>query len=213
MTAQINDSYYYEGEKYSPVAIEGGKLFNPQEHGFTTFAWCTACRRGYVNYYEITDEGLFLKRLLVAGNVPEEFEGVKAVPEGCSLEEYEKMKKIGTAGWEDGFFGPFIYDGLDLMIDFTGRMVMGKDFIKDYYIHMGFQRAWAYKDLKEFVFEKGKLKKVIDHSDIAAKIRKRIEEEPDKADELYGEDLCEYVDRSFSMDIRDKAWWLEKELF
>lgn len=53
----------------------------------------------------------------------------------------------------------------------------GKDFLSDYYIHMGYQRAWAYETLKELIFEEGALVEVIDRSAMANMLRAKIQED------------------------------------
>lgn len=93
-------------------------------------------------------------------------------------------------------------------MDYTGRILVGKGFIHDYYIHMGFQRAWAYETLKEFVFENGKLINVVDHSKIAAELRELIDRDPEEFDNKLHEDIIGFVNSSFSLDFENKAWWL-----
>lgn len=52
--------------------------------------------------------------------------------------------------------------------------MLGEDFLWEYYIHMGFQNAWAYKELLELEMEKGRVVNVIDHSKMAEELRQRI---------------------------------------
>ena len=91
---------------------------------------------------------------------------------------------------------------------YTGKIVVGKDFLQEYYIHMGYQRAWSYKILKEFVFEEGVLVDVIDHSDMAKELRKQIKEDPDFWDKLHS-NIPLFVENSFDLGLATKAWWIK----
>ena len=84
---------------------------------------------------------------------------------------------------------------------------MGVDVIRTYYMHMGYQRAWAYEVLKELVFENGKLVQTVDHSHMAKQLREEIE---NRTVENGGEDddIRQFVEKSFSLKLEDKAWWL-----
>lgn len=64
---------------------------------------------------------------------------------------------------------------------YTGKILIGKGFINKYYIHMGYQRAWAYEVLEKLIFYKGKLIETVDHSEMAKKLRLELE---NKAEEI-----------------------------
>ena len=104
-----------------------------------------------------------------------------------------------------------MYKGLNIKMNYTGKILVGSKFIPKYYIHMGYQRAWAYEVLTEFVFENGNLVKANDLSDVAAKLRAKIDEDRKKADfSMRSElDLKRFVEESFSLDYAKKAWWPE----
>ena len=90
-------------------------------------------------------------------------------------------------------------------IEYTGKLVLGNGFIWDYYIHMGFQRAWAYEKVIELIFEKGVLVNVIDHSEKVKEIRAEINAGVKDSRER---NTHTFVDKSFSMKLEDKAWWI-----
>lgn len=75
-----------------------------------------------------------------------------------------------------GIFG-YVYEDVNLLVKYTGKIVIGNSFIDEYYKHMGLQRAWAYKKVLELIFEKGRLVEVIDHSETVQKIREEMESE------------------------------------
>jgi hypothetical protein len=72
---------------------------------------------------------------------------------------------------------------------------------------MGYQRAWSYKILKEFVFLDGELVEINDQSKMAEKIRNIINENKNFDNELR-HNIADFVSESFSLDYDKKAWWL-----
>ena len=69
------------------------------------------------------------------------------------------------------YMGHHLYKNLNIFMEYTGKILIGKGFIKKYYIHMGYQRAWAYEVLDELIFDKGELIKTVDHSEMAKRLR------------------------------------------
>lgn len=53
---------------------------------------------------------------------------------------------------------------IGLPINYTGDLIIGDDFLGEYYVYMGFQQPYTYENVKELKFEKGKLIEVKDHS-------------------------------------------------
>lgn len=51
---------------------------------------------------------------------------------------------------EDGF----IYPNINLPFSFTGKLRLARDFIREFYIHMGFQKPTAYKTVMDLSFDK-----------------------------------------------------------
>lgn len=104
--------------------------------------------------------------------------------------------------------GHHLYQGLNLKMTYTGKLLVGRDFMHEYYIHMGYQRAWAYKTLIELIFEDGALIETNDQSDVAAQIRAKIKNEQ-KLEKKLSRNIPRFVDESFSLDYGIKAWWLK----
>ena len=111
---------------------------------------------------------------------------------------------------EDGFPNPFDhYYDLNLEINFTGKMLLGRDFIREYYIHMGHQQAWSYETVYEFEFTDGKLINIIDLSKCVAELRKDINNNPTFFEDLRS-NIPWFVHNSFATDYENKAWWIKK---
>ncbi len=194
MTAQVGDRFFLEGDGYSIVALSNPIQFQPEEYGMIPEACCTACWNGYWCDYHISEEGIRLQNLYI--HTKDEI-----YPKINGIGPEEKSKKYHL------YMGHCLYRNLDLPMEYTGKILVGKDFIRTYYMHMGYQRAWAYEVLKELVFENGKLVQTVDHSHMAKQLREEIEsrtvENGGKDD-----DIRQFVKKSFSLKLEDKAWWL-----
>ncbi len=196
MTAQIGDRFKFEGKEYSIVAISTPLEFDPLKYGITPEAACTACWRGFWGVYNITETGIFLEDLYINSkdDYYPEIEGV------LPLSEDEPSKRFS-------YMGHHLYKGLNIKVPYSGKILVGNEFIDKYYIHMGFQRAWAYKELTELVFENGELLETIDQSQVAADLRAKIDNDKQFDKKLHC-NIPRFVDESFSLDYGIKAWWL-----
>jgi len=195
MTAQIGDKFLFNDQQYTVVALSQPIDFHPSQYGITPSHCCTACWRGYRCEYSISAEGIFLEKLFVHTSD-------EVYPPINGIVPSQKKAHIQYMGHE-------VYEGLHIRIPYTGKILAGDDFMHEYYIHMGHQRAWAYKTLVEFVFENGKLTEQNDQSGMAAKLREMISrDDVFPAGRLLMGDVASFVDESFSLDYDTKAWWL-----
>ena len=194
MTAQVGDKFFMKGKNYSIVAMTTPLEFHPSKLGITPQYVTTACWAGFWCVYNVTEEGIFLKDLYVNSkddNYPK-IEGIDAIEEEPNSYSY---------------MGHHLYKNLNMKIDYTGKILVGRNFINEYYIHMGYQRPWAYEVLIELVFENGKLIEKNDESNTAEELRKQLKNEESllKKGE---ENISKFVNNSFSLDYNTKAWWL-----
>lgn len=196
MTAQIGDSFKFKDRKYSIVAISEPIKFDPKMFGITPQWVSTACWNGYWCEYDITEEGIFLENLYIKSknDFYPEINGVLPMCEG-------------ETGEMDKYMGHHLYKGVHLKMDYEGRILVGTEFLQEYYIHMGYQRAWAYKVLKEFVFLDGELVEINDLSEVAQEMRNRIDQDKNFWDKLHS-DILKFINDSFSLDYEEKLWWI-----
>ena len=96
MTAQWHDSFIYEDEDWDLVGIKGEGFFSPIEYGLNPVGMCTACWRGYICKYKITDKKIVLDQLDINHGVEkngevEVVEGplVNGVHPGISSEDFD----------------------------------------------------------------------------------------------------------------------------
>ncbi len=140
MTGQIRDTFLYKGETYFFVALDGEKLIIPEDYNMKPQPWSTGCWRGFYSTYEIINDSLFLKEMVI-----------------CIVHEDCKPIQGIMPTARDLRVGGLCYRDLNLITPFTGRIQVGKDFIDRLYIHAGYQTATAYRTLLEFTFVDGKL--------------------------------------------------------
>lgn len=152
MTAQIPDHVVYQGTRYDLVEADGTALFDPAEHGLQVRMIHTACWRGYICTYEVKRGRLILSALQL---------GIDAPPE-----KLFGMKVNTSSG--------VVYQPLDEPQPFTGSMLLGADFIRELYVHMGFAPAWKYAQVLRLTFENGALTDTEDLSEDMAQRRREI---------------------------------------
>ena len=187
MTAQIGDRYKYRGWEYTIVAQSDSLDIHPTLFGIVPKAATSACWSGFWCVYDIRKDGIYLKDLYV-----------------CSKDDlYPTIngKKPATCadGSEWSYMGHHLYCNLNYRVPYTGRLLVGRGFLSKYYIHMGYQKPWSYRKLKELIFEEGVLVEVIDQSRVAAQLRRKI-----KKENLY---RVGFIDGCVSLDETD-LWWL-----
>ena len=187
MTAQIGDQFRYKGGEYTIVPGNAPMPFDPIDYGIVPAAACTACWRGYWCVYNVSEDGVFLADLYI-NSADDNYPAICGVfPEKRDEGDYLS------------YMGHQQYKGLNIKIPYTGKLLIGDNFIQRYYIHMGFQRPWAYRKLVELVFEKGRLVEVNNHSRIAAQVRRN-----EIVEDYY---MPKLVSQCIKPKRKIKVWW------
>lgn len=191
MTAQINDFVRYQGERYSLAGVRGEGLFDPNDHGVRPEPANTACWRGFVCGYKVSEDRLQLDSLVInlaEADLPKAQAGTLPGLVG---------KMPASVG---GFWGTEFSD-LSMPIIFTGGFLIGREFIDDLYVHMGFHPGWKYKVVHELLFKGGRLIEARDHSEDMEKIRSQM-----KSDSLEPgtgaseKSIPNWIEKTFSRD-------------
>ena len=198
MTAQITDVYKYKDRSYTLVATEPKLKFDPEEYGFQPEMISTASWDGYWSTYKIDDEHLVFDELTIKD----------------ANNNYPKINDVepqidNVVSPKDNKEHPFkaVYKNINLPIDFTGKILLGDKFINEYYVHMGYQSAWAYEDLIEFTFIRGKMLDKKDLSEFAEKMRESMKKDPQLTKDLMKGKTEEFINKKFSKKYEDKVWW------
>lgn len=65
MTAQFSNTICYDGRTWIISKVFGRSLFDPREHSLNPIAFNTACHRGFICSFAITDRQLVLDELII----------------------------------------------------------------------------------------------------------------------------------------------------
>jgi hypothetical protein len=187
MTGQIPDQFRYEGEAYDLVGLDGGPLYEPHDFGITTQMASTACWRGYQMFYDCKDGMLILDQMHAQTNDKVTVNGV--APRGPEDDD------------ETFFFNTF-YKNLELKTNFTGSLLLAKDFISERYVHMGFQSPDAFKTVLEIRVKDGMILEVKDISEMMEERRKSGQTKPNRPDSMDEPDIETWVKDRFSLDYK-----------
>ena len=179
MTAQISDTFIFGRDKYSLIGIKGGNLFSPELYGMHPIMMHTACYRGFYATYELTKEALYLRELTLR----EANQNYLPI-EGIRPAEQENKASART------------YRGLNVVVPFTGKTRLAKDFINELYIHMGYQKATAFKTVLDVTLNKGQTVVIRDRSREIEKKRGAFKERF-----LTGGATDEKIEEAFSLDM------------
>ncbi len=182
MTGQVADEFKVDEHVYSLIGVSGEGLYVPADFGMETYSSCTACWRGYIMQYEVVDGELFL--------VGMDLNTKKAVP----------VNGVDPVTAEDSFLA-YRYVDLGLKTRFTGMILLGADFIRERYVHMGFQSAESYRKVIEMVVEDGD---VLETRDLSSAMEKRrragVEGKPSAPSGMEEESLGSWIEKRFSQD-------------
>jgi hypothetical protein len=181
MTAQFPDNVVYADTEWVLAGANGDGLFEPSAHGIITRMASTACWRGFVCRYALTDAALSLDELHVAVDGP--------APSLLGHAPDSPRLNVGfTAAYRD----------LAIPVLFSGGMLLARNFIRDLYVHMGFHPAWKYEHVVEAEFDQGRLLRAQDCSSEMAQIRDKLSGRDAPERGASREDIKVWVERAFS---------------
>jgi hypothetical protein len=182
MTGQIADNLIYNRSSYSIVGLKGEGLPSPLDFGLEPVSPHTANWRGFIMTYTIVENRLFVHEMNVS---------VEDI-----MEKPPRINDIVPETKKEGVLH-LTYKSLKLKTQFTGKILIAKDFIDTMYVHMGFQSPISFKTVIELEISDGSLIKVNNFSKIMKKYRTR-----NISDGKYGynENIQEWIARTFSLD-------------
>jgi hypothetical protein len=122
-----------------PLGLEA-----PEQFGMQPEKLSTACYRGFFATYEVADDGLYLQELTLreANDNYKPINGIHA----------EKQEYQAT------------YQNFKFLVTFSGKLRLARDFVKELYVHMGFQKPTAFKTLYDLALEDGRVVEIKDRS-------------------------------------------------
>ncbi len=190
MTAQMPDQFFYKDQKLDLVGINGSGLSTPLDFKIKTRASSTACWRGYVMRYIITNSELIL-------------DGFWFSPIDNELPDINRIKpiKLSRENSEWSSFFTNEYRNLNKKIPFNGSIWVGKDFMYSEYVHMGFQSPTAYKTILKFDFKDGSIVNIEDKSKAVELAREKGSCKESKPKSMNPEDIEDWIMKRFSLNI------------
>jgi hypothetical protein len=182
MTGQIADSLIYKKSSYSIVGLKGEGLPHPLDFDLKPVSPHTANWRGFIMTYIIIEDHLNLHEMNVT---VEDTKGKLPLINDTK----PKLKKEGLIH--------LTYENLKLNTQFSGKILIAKNFIESMYIHMGFQSPLSFETVIKLKFSEGKLTSTLDLSKEMKNFRKKnISDgklEP-------SDDIQAWIARTFSLD-------------
>ena len=182
MTAQIADAVQYLGRRCSIAGIAGQGLFDPRDHGLQPTMMHTACYRGFHVLYEVAENQLRIHDLTIR------------ILQDDAPALFGKTPELRDHNLE--------YRDLAGLVPFTGGLLLGDQFIRRLYVHMGFHPAWKYEFVHELVFDNGAVIAAHDRSEQMQAMRERIARGEKTPDHAQTDSLEEWVKRTFELDYR-----------
>ena len=161
MTGQVPDVVQVDGVDWMLVGIDGRGLFDPSDAGVHPMMLHTACWRGFINHYLITG-GRMLLAWVEIGLTGEEEEQARAGT-GPLIDGTRPIWQDDRRRWE--------YQFDERVVPFTGTLLLGRDLVREHYVHMGFQDIWKHEHVLAVELDEGRVLSLADHSDHFAKVR------------------------------------------
>ena len=158
MTGQVPDKLICKKSLYSIVGLKGEGLPSPFDFGLEPVSPNTANWRGFIMTYIVVEKHLNVHEIKVT------VKELKGKPPLIN-EVKPKMEKTGLIR--------LTYSSLKLKTQFTGKILIAKDFIDSMYVHMGFQSPISFETVIELKFKEGNLLSVRDLSEEMKEYRKR----------------------------------------
>lgn len=205
MTAQIPDTVIYESRAFSIAGVNGNGLFTPAEIGLSVQMCSTACYRGHYCQYTVLDKSLYLTKLTVGlttadSTIAEKGEGPLVFGRKPKRERFECEYHDGSKG---SYWGDWFYEDFQHPVAYSGGLLIGSEFIREMYVHMGFHPAYKFRTVFELVFESGSLVNASNRSKEMQEFREMIANRPlSPADPKDEQAVKSWIERAFSLDYR-----------
>ena len=95
----------------------------------------------------------------------------------------------------------FIYEYIDKLIPFSGKLLLAREFIWSMYVHMGFHPANKFEEVHKLEFDQGRLSHATDISELMEGERKTMRERPlSPVDTKDQKDIREWIESTFNLD-------------
>jgi hypothetical protein len=159
MTAQVFDRVIFEGESYKLSLATSELPFKAELFNIEPVWTSTSCWRGFLRTFIIENQQLLIKQLDVNDKKTRELGLAEYQPNTI----YGIYPEINNAREIDTLF-EMTYKELNHVINFTGSLLIGKNFYLDFLDHTC-DTNWQHREVYELTFEKGNLLSSLDMAD------------------------------------------------
>ena len=164
MSAQIPETVILDGRPYDLCGAKGeSRLFDPRDHGVTPISLTSDCWRGYMSTYLVEHGMLYLDGIEI-GLDPRDPTGRDHL---LLSEVFGDLKLNGNSS-------PGHYEILEYPIAFTGGLLLGREFVNETYVHMGFHPAYGFRHVVELVLNEGQVVTQLNRSREMEEVRKKM---------------------------------------
>lgn len=170
MTAQTHNRVVFEGNIYRLLATSGDKLPAPLTFGIEPRIWSTANRRGYITTFICQNNKLLLNEFHIGYVENDNWKPINNIKPEIYYREGWVQHNLKQPSYEKRPYGK-VYSNLNIVVDFSGGILIGNDFIQELYSHGGFQETYKFKSVYELLFQNGTLTQSLDQSLVAAQWR------------------------------------------
>lgn len=154
---EVKDAVIAENMSFSILKCEIKEIFNPDIFGISPI-WTDDPNFGYSSIFEVREYQLYIKSLTIAAD--------RVYPFINGVEPRFLYAENGVETVE--------YPEIMVPIKFTGAIVIGSGFLKNYGIGEDIP-CYSYKTVRELIFQEGRLVTTIDHSKAMLRIRKNLD--------------------------------------
>jgi hypothetical protein len=169
--------------------------------GIKPIEFSTACWRGFVATYAINRGKLVLKKLYT--NNGNEIKNEAPLINNKSPEI--NVPKGLVDGYKDTW-KEFTYKNINLLIPYTGSILVTKNFIWGRYVHMGFQSPFSYDIVIQLTFKDGIFIFSKDLSDVAKSIREnKIKPLENNNNKNYISNMLNWINDCFDVSFDKKV--------
>ena len=168
MTTQILDTVFHRSEVYNLVTSAGDGLFDPEAHQLPVVMASTACYRGYVCAYAVTENQLRLDKLeaKIGRYTDDDLFVAVAAP------------ALGGRPGKPAGQPPFntVYEHLAMPVAFTGKLLLGASPVDAVVRRLGYSPAWVYQRVRVLRLDGGTVAADDDLSEAMAAMRAQYAE-------------------------------------
>lgn len=190
MTQQIPDLFNYKDQHLRVSDIEGSGLHVASDFKIKTRSATTACWRGFVMQYVITDNQLMLDNIWFKPETQElpKINGIEPIP----------ITREAEPTW--AFFFSHAYKNLNKKVSFNGSLEIRKYITESQFIEMGFMSPNVHRTALKLDFKDGM---IVDAEDISQQGEwEKGEPTGIKPKSMDPEDVDEWVRERFALEPR-----------